>query len=122
MFIWSLFSLSFSPEEQTYPSLTNAVYGVIAGVLVPFPLSQPDVCELGVVCPMETGTDNVETVVIKVLTTYPCVSIMFYFNLLLIFISAVAFLPQLQLIVEWKLKDPSGNEVACFEVPLQITC
>ncbi|KAL5463556.1 hypothetical protein EMCRGX_G032461 [Ephydatia muelleri] len=89
----------FTPK-QTYASLTNAVYGLIGGVPIPFPLTQASVCELGATCPVEVGTDYVETVVIDVLSSYPC----------------------LQLIVEWKLKDPSGNEVSCFEVPLQITC
>ena len=89
----------FTPK-QNYASLTNAVYGLIGGVPVPFPLSQPNVCQLGVTCPVETGTNYVETVVIDVLAVYPC----------------------LQLIVEWKLEDPSGNQVSCFEVPLQITC
>lgn len=63
--------------EQTYASLTNAVYGLIGGVPIPFPLTQASVCELGATCPVEVGTDYVETVVIDVLSSYPCVSITF---------------------------------------------
>ena len=67
-------SLTISITSNTsYTSLSNIAYGVIAGIKVPFPLPQPDVCSNGVTCPINQGTTFTETILVPVLGIYPSV-------------------------------------------------
>lgn len=57
-------------------SVTADVHGVIAGVPVPFPLSQPDGCKnSGLTCPLKAGTTYSYNNTIPVKRSYPSVSI-----------------------------------------------
>ena len=54
--------------------VTNKVYGIIKGIPVPFPLSEPDACKLGATCPMPANKMETEHVVIEILKLFPPVS------------------------------------------------
>ena len=60
--------------EEAFTDLTNKLYGLIAGVPVPFPLPQEDACKLGVTCPIVAGTQYVETVGLTIESVWPDVS------------------------------------------------
>lgn len=62
--------------DADHASLKNVVYGQIAGVPVPFPLPQADVCANGVTCPVTAGTTIKQSITIPVLSVYPSVSIL----------------------------------------------
>jgi len=48
------------------------VHGIIAGVPVPFPTSQPNACEnSGLSCPLATGQNYTYSAVIPVSSSYP---------------------------------------------------
>ena len=91
-------TITFTPKEA-FTDLTNKLYGLIGGVPVPFPLPQADACKLGVTCPMAAGTEYVEAVVLYIESAWP----------------------DIQVIGEWKINDPSGTTVGCFEVPLKLS-
>lgn len=55
--------------------VTNKVYGIIAGVPVPFPLPEADACKLGVTCPISANTAVTEVVSIPISKAYPSVSL-----------------------------------------------
>ena len=52
-----------------------SIHGVIAGVPVPFPLNNSDACTLGVKCPVNPNDDNIASLALPVLTTYPAISL-----------------------------------------------
>ncbi|KAL5463559.1 hypothetical protein EMCRGX_G032464 [Ephydatia muelleri] len=91
-------SVTFTPKEA-FTDLTNKLYGIVGGFPVPFPLPQADVCELGVKCPMTSGTRYTQTVDLWIQTSWP----------------------DIQVISEWKIEDPSGTAEGCFEIPLKIS-
>jgi hypothetical protein len=62
-------------KEQTFKSITNLCYGVLAGVKVPFPLPQPDACTNGVSCPINAGTTFTQKISVPILNVYPSVNI-----------------------------------------------
>ena len=59
--------------DADHTSLKNVVYGQIAGVPVPFPLPQSDVCSNGVTCPVKATTTISQSITIPVLSVYPSV-------------------------------------------------
>ena len=50
------------------------MYGVIAGVPVPYALPESDGCKLGASCPITAGSTYTETEVFPVLKEYPLVN------------------------------------------------
>ncbi len=60
--------------DADHASLKNVAYGQIAGVPVPFPLPQADICTNGVSCPVKAGTTISQSIKIPVLSAYPSVS------------------------------------------------
>jgi Niemann-Pick C2 protein len=65
-------TIQFVTNANT-PSAKNLVYGIIAGVPVPFPLPQADVCKNNVTCPLVAGTTYTESLSLSVLSEYPTV-------------------------------------------------
>ena len=65
-------SLSSVVVEES--DVTNKLYGIIAGVPVPFPLPDDDACKLGVTCPVPAKKMVQEKVIIPVQKSYPIVS------------------------------------------------
>ncbi|KAL5008047.1 hypothetical protein ScPMuIL_013628 [Solemya velum] len=78
-------------------SATNKVYGIIAGLRIPFPV-QPDACQ-DMTCSITSGQTVSYTNSIHVLPSYPTI----------------------RLVVEWEILDGSGQKIFCFQVPAQIT-
>ena len=57
-----------------YPLLNNALYGIISGVKVPFPIANPNVCNWGVSCPIKNGNTYLQNFTLPVLSAYPSVN------------------------------------------------
>lgn len=92
------FGVDFKSNEDA-SDLTMLVYGHIAGVDVPFPLDNPDVCkDSNVTCPIKKNTAYSYRNKIFVKTLYP----------------------SLTLVVKMKIVDTSGGVVACIVTPVQI--
>lgn len=54
-------------------NLNNALFGIIAGVKVTFPLADPSVCHWGVNCPIKNGNTYLQNFTLPVLSVYPSV-------------------------------------------------
>ncbi|GAB1601458.1 NPC intracellular cholesterol transporter 2 homolog a-like [Argonauta hians] len=81
------------------PSLKDAVYGIIAGVKVPFPTSQPDACNgKNLECPLKKGQKYTYKSLIPISTSYP----------------------SLKLVVEYSIKNADGKAAFCIDIPAQI--
>ncbi|CAH1792708.1 unnamed protein product [Owenia fusiformis] len=80
--------------------ITAVVHGVIAGIPVPFPLSNPDGCkDSGLVCPVKSGAQDVYKSTIAIKSIYP----------------------QIKLVIKWELKDTdTGKTITCFVMPAQL--
>jgi Niemann-Pick C2 protein len=65
-------TLTFTANQQ-FPKMTNVLYGIIAGVKVPFPTSQADACANGLSCPVQSGATSTVKISIPVLSVYPSV-------------------------------------------------
>jgi hypothetical protein len=50
------------------------MYGIIAGVQVPYALPEADGCKVGLSCPITAGTTYTETEIFPVLKEYPLVN------------------------------------------------
>ncbi|RNA38862.1 epididymal secretory E1 [Brachionus plicatilis] len=72
-------NLKFTTTRQLN-SLKNLVYGIIAGVKVPFPLPQADACKNGVPCPVAANTVVQEALSLVVLPEYPSISLFVQFQ------------------------------------------
>ncbi|EDO30774.1 predicted protein [Nematostella vectensis] len=91
-------NITFVPHV-TLDSGKAIVHGVIAGIPVPFPLPNADVCKnSGLKCPLEPGTKYVYQSSLEVKTMYP----------------------SLKLVVRWEIQDNKNKDVLCFEIPTQI--
>ncbi|XP_014674257.1 PREDICTED: epididymal secretory protein E1-like [Priapulus caudatus] len=63
---------TFKDCEGASSKLTIVVYGVIAGVKVPFPFPQPDACRgSGVTCPVQPGSEYTWQSSMSVDPSYP---------------------------------------------------
>ncbi|CAF0722639.1 unnamed protein product [Brachionus calyciflorus] len=72
-------TLEFTATRQ-FKSLTNLVYGIIAGVKVPFPLPQADACKNSVPCPLNSSVHVKEALSLVVLPEYPSISLYVQFQ------------------------------------------
>ncbi|XP_074630587.1 NPC intracellular cholesterol transporter 2-like [Acropora palmata] len=88
----------FKPRE----AITRAkfvVYGIIEGVPVPFPISQPNACEdHGLDCPLQPNKEYTFKATLPVKSVYP----------------------DMRLIVKCELLDQNGNSIFCWKLPVQI--
>lgn len=77
---------------------TAVVYGIIAGIPVPFSIPEPDGCKSGISCPIQSGNkyNYVNKMIVK--PEYP----------------------NLKLTVKWELKSDDAKDLFCWEVPAQI--
>ena len=92
------------------------MYGVIAGVDVPYALPEKDGCKLGISCPIVAGNTYSETEVFPVLEEYPKVKLIkFDFSVLLNLIS-----PKISLYVKVELQSDDGKDIGCFILPAKI--
>ncbi|XP_067680745.1 NPC intracellular cholesterol transporter 2-like isoform X2 [Haliotis asinina] len=90
-------SITITASAQV-TSAKTVVHGIIAGILTPFPLAQPNAC-MDMTCPVNSGSDVTYTNQILVQDVYP----------------------KIRLVVKWEIQDQSGQDFICFEVPAEIT-
>ncbi|KAK3867164.1 hypothetical protein Pcinc_027346 [Petrolisthes cinctipes] len=84
--------------NQEFPSVTAKVYGVIAGVKIPFPFPHSNACaNSGLQCPLTPGSYS-------------------YTSKLLV---QPAF-PSLDVDVEWHLVDGNNQEIVCIRFPVAL--
>ncbi|XP_050407691.1 NPC intracellular cholesterol transporter 2 [Patella vulgata] len=89
-------TINFKANEAV-TGATTVVHGIIAGVRVPFPVPS-DACK-NMACPIASGASVSYTNVVFVQPVYP----------------------EIQLVVQWEVKDQAGNDLVCFVIPVQIT-
>lgn len=89
--------IDFVASEIT-PNMTAKVYGQIAGVDIPFPLTNENACTCGVTCPTKVATAYKYKYSLPISTVYPSV----------------------ECVVYWYLYDSSKAEALCITVLVQI--
>lgn len=64
--------LNFTTKAE-FQSLTNELFGTIAGVKVPFPLpeNEKSACSNGIACPLAANQNFYQAVTIPILSSYP---------------------------------------------------
>ena len=67
--------LGFTSKVE-FKSVTNQLFGTIAGVKVPFPLpdNEKSGCNTGIQCPLKPNATYYDIVTIPILSSYPVVS------------------------------------------------
>ncbi|ELU01117.1 hypothetical protein CAPTEDRAFT_94276, partial [Capitella teleta] len=79
--------------------VTSVVHGILSGIPVPFPLDNPDGCKnSGLACPLPSGKQYKYNTNIFVRNEYP----------------------KLRVVIKWELKDQSGEDIICLELPAEI--
>jgi Niemann-Pick C2 protein len=92
------FAVDFTAKEDA-TGLKMLVYGHIAGIDVPFPISNPDGCkDSNITCPIKKGQSYRYRNAIYVKTEYPSMT----------------------LVVKLKLEDQDKNVIFCVTMPVQI--
>jgi len=90
--------VTFTPNEAV-ASGKAVVHGIIAGVPVPFPLPDADLCKFSTpACPFAASTTYTYSNQLFVAKEYPAISV----------------------VVKWELQDPSASDIVCVEFPIQI--
>ncbi|CAG0902038.1 unnamed protein product [Cyprideis torosa] len=81
-------------------SAKSVVHGILGGIPIPFPLSEPDACKSGSldVCPVTAGKGLVYKENLPIKTIYPPVKVT----------------------VKWELKDDAGNDMICLLIPAKL--
>ncbi|XP_054712583.1 NPC intracellular cholesterol transporter 2 homolog a-like [Uloborus diversus] len=79
-------------------TLKTSVHGIIANVPMPFPLPEPDACKTGVTCPVTKGSTYIYKNNLAIRQIYPA----------------------LEVTVRWELKDDSGADMVCVEIPCRL--
>ncbi|XP_067680744.1 NPC intracellular cholesterol transporter 2-like isoform X1 [Haliotis asinina] len=90
-------TISMTANAQVTQAKT-VVHGIIDGINTPFPIDQPDACQ-DMTCPVNNGSSVTYKNSIFVRTVFP----------------------EIRLAVKWEIKDQSGQDFICFEVPVEIT-
>ena len=74
--------------ETGFSSLTAKVYGIIAGIPIPFRLENPQACGRSIACPVKEGTDLVYKESMLVQRIFPSVSffLLQFFSKLIIYV------------------------------------
>ncbi|XP_038621892.1 NPC intracellular cholesterol transporter 2 [Tachyglossus aculeatus] len=91
-------NVTFTSDTQSQNS-TAVVHGLVFGVLVPFPIPEPDGCRSGIRCPIERSKTYSYLNKLPVKTEYPSI----------------------KLVVQWELEDDKGGRLFCWQIPVQIT-
>ncbi|KAK2102692.1 Phosphatidylglycerol/phosphatidylinositol transfer protein [Saguinus oedipus] len=90
-------NVTFTSNIQSKSSKA-VVHGILMGVLVPFPIPEPDGCKSGINCPIQKDK------------TYS------YLNKL----PVKSEYPSIKLVVEWQLQDDANRSLFCWRIPVQI--
>ncbi|OWF37749.1 epididymal secretory protein E1-like [Mizuhopecten yessoensis] len=91
--------VDFTSKVQT-SNVSTFVYGIILGLPVPFLTVPHDSCKSNnLACPVAANSRNIYTNYVSVLPVYPL----------------------MRLLVQWEIKDDSGNNIVCFVLPAQLT-
>ncbi|XP_075470842.1 LOW QUALITY PROTEIN: NPC intracellular cholesterol transporter 2 [Ascaphus truei] len=91
-------NVTFSSGEDSTSS--NAlVYGILAGVPIPFHIPESDGCKSGISCPIKSGQMYTYITKMPIKQEYPC----------------------MKLVVRWKLQDEESNNLFCWDIPVHIT-
>ncbi|XP_005086437.1 NPC intracellular cholesterol transporter 2 [Mesocricetus auratus] len=90
-------NVTFTSSTQSENS-SAAVYGILAGLPVFFPIPEPDGCKSGIKCPIQKDK------------TYS------YLNKL----PVKSEYPSLKLVVKWELQDDKKQNLFCWEIPVEI--
>lgn len=64
--------------DKELTAVTAKVFGQIAGIMVPFPLTNSDACSCGVTCPTKAGTSYKYKYSLPIASEYPSVSKILY--------------------------------------------
>ncbi|XP_012937693.1 NPC intracellular cholesterol transporter 2 [Aplysia californica] len=89
-------SMKLTPNSAVSKAKTK-VYGVIAGVEIPFPLADENACH-DMTCPLVSGTAVTYGNYVNVLKAYPPTNVY----------------------VKWELQTETGDMITCFTIPVQI--
>ncbi|KAE8585973.1 hypothetical protein XENTR_v10021515 [Xenopus tropicalis] len=79
-------------------SASAVVHGIIAGIAVPFPISEPDGCKSGISCPINSGQTYTYVTKLPIKSEYPCI----------------------KLVVKWQLQDENNKDLFCWLIPVHI--
>ncbi|KAK2582461.1 hypothetical protein KPH14_004767 [Odynerus spinipes] len=93
-------TIDFIPS-QDIEKVTAEVYGVIADLPIPFPLSHPDVCadqESNIHCPLKKDTPYSYKAILPVKREYPRLTVQ----------------------VKWQLKNENKQDIVCVYIPAKI--
>uniref|UniRef100_H2XMP3 NPC intracellular cholesterol transporter 2 n=2 Tax=Ciona intestinalis TaxID=7719 RepID=H2XMP3_CIOIN len=93
------FNVTFTPNVAVNAA-KSFVYGILDGLKVPFPISQPNACvDSNINCPMSKGTSYTYSAKLPIKSLYPDVKV----------------------VVEWNLEDTEKNEsIFCLLTPVEI--
>ncbi|XP_060557672.1 NPC intracellular cholesterol transporter 2-like [Ruditapes philippinarum] len=90
-------TIDFTTDKQV-SGITTKVYGIVAGVPIPYSLPKSNGCQgCNLICPLTPGTHRYVNV-FPVLKTYP----------------------EIRLAVKWELVDENNEPLLCFVFPMQI--
>jgi hypothetical protein len=67
----NIFIINFCVSAEDAKALTTSIYGIIAGVRVPFPITETDACKSSIKCPLSTGMTTTFAISILVDKSYP---------------------------------------------------
>lgn len=67
----NMFIINFCISAEDCKTLTTSLYGIIAGVKVPFPTTVPDACTSSIKCPVTKGMATTFAISILVDKSYP---------------------------------------------------
>ena len=91
-------TISFTPTELVSTG-TLKVYGILAGVKIPFPLPNSNACsDHGLTCPLKSGAPVELTITLPIKTEYPSVTVK----------------------AEFSLEDQDEKDVFCFDIVVEI--
>jgi len=91
-------NIVFTPNMKS-DALSAAVHGIVAGIPMPFHFPQTNACEgSNVTCPITPGQDYFYSVQLPILASYP----------------------KIKVTVKWELKDASGKDIICTEIPAKL--
>nr|XP_020446446.1 epididymal secretory protein E1 [Monopterus albus] len=90
-------NVTFSSAVQSETSKAY-VYGMVAGIPVPFPIPENDGCKSGVTCPIQMKQIYHYVATLPIKPEYPTIKVT----------------------VKWELSDANNQDLFCIKFPLQI--
>ncbi|XP_030070854.1 NPC intracellular cholesterol transporter 2 [Microcaecilia unicolor] len=91
-------NVTFSSNVESVSSKA-VVYGILAGIAIPFPIPEADGCKSGILCPIHAGNSYSYVTRLPVKSEYPCI----------------------KLVVKWELQDDMKKNIFCWAIPVHIT-